>query len=482
MKEGGNVSINYKPVPFVETRYDQLFADAHYDEAIAFMHQFLEDNKDNPYAEMIAHINIASCYYALGQINQAFQHAMLYKQLCMQYGNQQDQYNLCHINALIYEYEQNYTKAIDAVQECIRIATLLKLHQELAESYNLYSYLQIAQENFNEALEASLYAQQLAYEHHKENLFLICQIHCNLASSYVNLGRYSEARNILMILSDNPYIQGHLRERSRYLYLRGIIHLKEKNFDEAIALFEESRAVAHSLNDLIILKNLFWHLSVAYEETRNFECAYNMMKAYGDLCDKLLKLRNNSNVADINLNYSVAVVEQRAKIDQLSGVYNRSYLEVTCNEWLQQAKKNKDHICCIVFDVDNFKSINDSYGHLVGDEVIKQLGKTCLDLISSKNEFVARYGGDEFVIILRNYSMDEVKRKSREFFDAITNTIIMYDHHVIQFTVSMGIICNSSIIANKFTQLFKVADQALYMAKHQGKNQIVTLANNNCSI
>ena len=474
--------IKYKPVPYVESNYDQLFADGHYEEAIDFMLYFLSEHEGNPYAEMIAHINIASCYYCIEKIDLAFEHALQYKQLCNQYGNEQDYYNLCHISALIYQYEQNYTKAAEAIQECIQIASQLDLYLELAESYNLYSYILNILEQHEDSLQAALKAQQIAYEHHNEKLYLICQIHCNIAAAYMHLKRYSEAQNMLILLSTNPYIQSSLQERSRFLYLQGIIQMNAKDYHSAVTFFAESRRIVESLRDLPILKRLLLSLADTYEAMDNYKYAYQTMKEYGILCEQIIVLRNQSNVEEIHLNHSVAIWEQRANIDHLSGIYNRNYLENICDEWLTEAKNNHNHIGCIAFDVDNFKDINDQYGHLVGDEVIKQLGQTLLSFIKTENEIAGRYGGDEFVIILKNYTMDEIIQTSREIFEALTSTIITYENYSIQFTISMGIICNSSIIANKFTQLFKVADQALYMAKNQGKNQIVTLTNNNCCL
>lgn len=471
----------YKPVPHVETTYDQLFSDGHYEEAITVMQHFLDDHLHNPYAKMLAQINIASCYYCLGKIEIAYEHVLIYKQLCTQHGNKQDHYNLCHISALIYEYEQHYDKAVAAIQECIQIASTLNLQLELAESYNLFSHIQNVLGHYEEATKYATLAQEIIYSINSENLYLICQIHCNLASSYIHSGRYAEAQNILQILSTNPFIQSNSKERSKYLYFQGFLQMKAQHFDLAISLLNESQDIAKSCNDLHLLKRLMWDLAHAYEEMKNFQSAFSCMKMHSVISTDLLMRRNTSNVTEIHLHHDIALVEQRANIDQLSGVYNRSYLESTCDEWLKEAKPNKTNVCCIVFDVDNFKQINDTYGHLAGDEVIKKIGAACSELISGENSFVARFGGDEFVIILRNATQEAVFNKSREIFETLSRISVKAENQEIRITISMGIVCNQSIIANRFTQLFKVADQALYMAKNQGKNQIVSLTNN-CSI
>ena len=471
----------YKPVPYVGTSYDELFADGHYEEAIANMQSFLEEQKDNPYAKMIAHINIASCYYYLNKVDAAYEHALLYKQLCIEYGNLQDHYNLYHISALIYEYEQQYEKAIHAIKDSMRIAQQLNLQQELAQSYKLYSHIQLNYGNLQEAIDYAMKAQEIIYTTQADNLYVICKIHCILAAAYIRLDRLAEAFNMIQLLGSNPYINMNSKERSLYLYFQGFLHMKNKQYNNAITAFNESLQIAESCNDTSLLHRLLWDLAHMYEQLQNFETAYNLMRRHSALSHELLMRRSNSKVADVQLNHNIALVQQRANMDPLSGVFNRSYLENTCTEWLQEAKKTKSMVCCLVFDVDNFKTINDTYGHLIGDEVIRRVGQTCNSLLKDVDGFTARFGGDEFVVILRNHTQTETFNKACELFEAICSIQIETEQAPLTLTISMGMICNQSIIANRFTQLFKVADQALYMAKKQGKNQIVSLSNN-CSL
>ena len=476
------MSIKYKPILLVESQYDQLFNDGKYEDAIEIMKAFLHECEENPYGKMLAFINIASCYYNLGKIELAFQYILSYKDLCTQYGDEMDKYALYHLYSLIYCSEQNYSKAKESVNKCIKIANKLNLQKELAESSNLLSLIHLFLENYDAALDYAQQAQLIAYTHCKDDLYLVCSIHCNLASTYVYLNRYSDAENIINLLENNPYIQGNVRERSRFYYSKGVLRLKTGCAEEAIHFLEEARQIAQTLNDKPILKSILKQLSYAFEQANNIYYAYLYLKQYVDISDKMQKAQNESKIIQLDTKHNVAQITQRANIDPLSNVYNRYYLEKVCNEWLQTARKTKENICCLAFDVDNFKQINDNYGHLMGDEVIKALGHTCKTIVQGPNALIGRYGGDEFIIILRNYSDEEVTEIAQEIFNELSKQVIKFENNSIQFTISMGIVCNRSVIARKFIQLFRIADQALYMAKNQGKNQIVTLANTNCSL
>ena len=478
------MGIKYKPLAQVESHYDQLFADGHYNEAIEVMHTFLEEceRDGNPYGAMIAHISIASCYYCSGQIESAFQSVLYYKQLCDEYGDQYEQYNLCHIQALIYDYEQNYSKAKSATEECIRLADALNLPQELSKNYSLMSHLHIMTENYADALSAAQDALAIAEIHCSEDIYLHCQIYCSLATAYVYLDRLTEGTQILDLLSQNPFIQNSQLERSRYLLTKGTLMMKYGLLNDAITYFSEAEMIALSFNNHVLLKRIYFYNALAYEQQHQFEKAYYNLKKYVEKLEATHKEHLFSKVNELDIQHSMSIIERRANIDTLSGVHTRYYLESTCDAWLKEARQTKDHICCFVFDVDDFKMINDQYGHLVGDEVIKAVGQKCKEVMHEKDTLVGRYGGDEFVILLKNFSQEQIIEKANELFQALSNMTVISDGHTIQITISMGIVCNSSIIARKFKQLFSVADQALYMAKNQGKNQIVSLSNMNCKL
>ncbi|MFF5994073.1 diguanylate cyclase [Lysinibacillus sp. KU-BSD001] len=475
------MSIKYKPVPHVESHYDQLFADGHYHGAIDVMCTFLEEfeQHNNPYGAMIAHINIASCYYCLGQMENAFQSTLQYKQLCDEYGSPHEHYNLCHIYALIYEYEQHYDKAKKATEECIRLAQMLNLPYELSKSYRMMSNFHLVTEHYEEALTMAQEALAIAKTHCAEEVRLHCQIYCSLAIAYVHLERFTDVAQILELLSPNPFIQSNQRERSYYLYTKGLLALKQERLTEAITYLSEAEIIALSTNNYVLLKRIYFYHAQAYEQQQCFKNAYEYMKKHADMLKQVYKGRLFSKVRELDIEHSISTMEQRANMDPLSGVYTRHYLESTCDHWLTEARETSDHICCLVFDVDNFKSINDYYGHLVGDEVIAAVGQQCRKIVQEEQTLIGRYGGDEFVILLKNFSQQQIANKVNDIFNALTNMTVSGEGYNVQFTISMGVVCNSSVIARKFKQLFRIADQALYMAKSQGKNQVVSLSHMN---
>jgi diguanylate cyclase (GGDEF)-like protein len=145
-------------------------------------------------------------------------------------------------------------------------------------------------------------------------------------------------------------------------------------------------------------------------------------------------------------------------------------IDVT-DEWLKNASKANENIVCIVFDIDGFKGINDNYGHLFGDEIIKQVGKICSGIVR-ENDIIGRFGGDEFVIVLKDISLENGHKKAEKMLDTIRKLKINKDNKHIQITISIGVADNFQGSITEFCDLFNYADLRLYEAKKNGKNQV----------
>lgn len=469
----------------LEAKLDTAFSEGHYNEAISLANELLDQSEhaEDQKAMMKAYLNLAGSYYYLGQIDLAFENVLQYKLLCDEHGDDQDKFYLFNLSSLIYEFDENYVKAKDAMNECINIALELEMYQAASACLNKYSYYYILEKNYSEAAKNANASMILAKKHCPGDILLHCQIYFNLAKAYIGLDRLEEAKEILEPLRFNAYLKNSLHEKGHYYFTLSLLYTARGEYEKSLYTLKEAYCIFSDLNNKMMLKSITKNLSEIYEIVHDYENAYEILKQYTIICEQLFTVRLNSKIKEIDIKHSIAEIEKRANLDCLTGVYNRYYIEMNCNSWLKERKITRSSICCIVLDVDHFKNINDTYGHLIGDEVIKTVGNTCKQVMEEENTIVGRYGGDEFIVLLKDYPSNQIMAKAQQLFQALSDLKVQYGFNTIQITVSMGIVCSDGIpTVKKFTQLFKIADQALYMAKNQGKNQIVFLSKENCGM
>lgn len=160
--------------------------------------------------------------------------------------------------------------------------------------------------------------------------------------------------------------------------------------------------------------------------------------------------------------------------DSLSGLYNQGcfFEELDKTFELYKRRESKDQsngFSLILFDIDDFKNINDNYGHLMGDYTIRHIGKTIIAKIRSSDRCF-RYGGDEFAIILYDTELEEAKVVAEKIRYTIEKSKIKFMDNQIKVTVSMGV--SSFNEAGKAENMIQRADEKLYKSKYEGKNKV----------
>ncbi|MFD1773288.1 GGDEF domain-containing protein [Paenibacillus rhizophilus] len=169
-----------------------------------------------------------------------------------------------------------------------------------------------------------------------------------------------------------------------------------------------------------------------------------------------------------------AVSDKLLKIDALTGLYNHKTFHEYLDSLLEQGEKNGLQLQLALFDIDNFKQVNDTYGHWIGDIVLKEVAAKIGGTISL-NDFAARYGGEEFAIIFTDKSLEDAYALAEVLRSGIAGMVHPYAGGK-PITVSIGL-CPYRAGDGK-ELLFRRTDEALYQAKRSGKNRVTTAGEN----
>jgi len=164
---------------------------------------------------------------------------------------------------------------------------------------------------------------------------------------------------------------------------------------------------------------------------------------------------------------------EATKRDYLTGIYNRHYLEERLGVEFERYKRYGISLCIIVFDIDNFKSVNDTCGHQYGDFIIRSIVSIVGDDLRN-TDILARYGGEEFCCILPEITIDSAIEVAERFRVKIASHEYKFQGKPVKVTISLGVTGISEDIENT-DMLFKKADEALYEAKRSGKNKVSSI-------
>lgn len=162
-----------------------------------------------------------------------------------------------------------------------------------------------------------------------------------------------------------------------------------------------------------------------------------------------------------------------AERDYLTGLYNRRFFYDLAENIIEQISRYGLDCCLGIIDIDYFKKINDNYGHLIGDEVIRFTANKMLERFR-KSDIIGRIGGEEFAIILLNTDIYQARYIFDDFRREIESSEVFYDKVLppIKFTISVGYtkLSSSSLESN-----IKKADEALYISKNSGRNRVTII-------
>ncbi|MDI1447825.1 GGDEF domain-containing protein [Polyangium sp. 6x1] len=158
--------------------------------------------------------------------------------------------------------------------------------------------------------------------------------------------------------------------------------------------------------------------------------------------------------------------------DGLTKAFNKRYFLSRLETEIAYAKRHRAPLSLVMFDVDHFKRVNDTYGHLAGDYVLTKISKLTMNTVRTEDVF-ARYGGEEFGVICRGVSLGNAGILGERLRSAVETTPFEHEGTRIPITISVGVAASPDLPVETPEQLIAAADEALYQAKRTGRNRVL---------
>jgi diguanylate cyclase (GGDEF)-like protein len=210
-------------------------------------------------------------------------------------------------------------------------------------------------------------------------------------------------------------------------------------------------------------QDVFPIFDVQFKDDRDFTDLLHTAKA------EMAKLSAEMIVELLDKKREIEFLREQTTIDSMTSIHNYKGFCECLNRELSRAKRYKKPLSVIFADIDHFKAVNDTFGHQAGDHVLKVLA-VCLKKSLRESDCLARYGGEEFAIILPEANIESSILVAERLKENIRSQDITYKGKTISLTMSFGVACMPSNQNLSSDSLIKMADDALYKAKNQGRN------------
>lgn len=286
----------------------------------------------------------------------------------------------------------------------------------------------------------------------------------------------------VLVVDDSPTSRNYLRsllERQQYQVVEAV------DGNQALDVLKNNQDIKIVLTDYMMpeLDGFGLTKAIRQKHSRN-QLAVIGISAHGNNVLSAKFMKNGASdfitkpflVEEFNcrVRQNVEIIEyihalhETAVRDYLTGLYNRRYFFSTGNKIVAGVLRRNEPMAVSVIDIDNFKNINDTYGHDAGDLVLKKLAHL-LESNTRASDVVARFGGEEFCLLLVGMGNQAAEAYFERLRNAVAEMEILFDAQTISITISIGV---CSISLSSLEEMAKVADRQLYDAKNKGKNRV----------
>lgn len=333
----------------------------------------------------------------------------------------------------------------------------------------------------------------------------------NLAKVLTDRGRFAEARTELERAQTAWAGLGSLRGVAMAITNLGIVHREQDELAAAAARFEEALAIKRAIADVLgACETATFLARVRARQQRTDEALELLHRAAadaerlgvaGELAEACLALadihetfgdhagalawfrryhdadrrrfdeRSAERLHALQVTYQLARAEQESATDELTGLRNRRAFDRETTELLRRARRDKRLVSIALLDLDDFKQVNDRFGHAIGDEVLRRVAEV-LRVHTRVADVPCRYGGEEFAVALPDTELGDAVRAADQLRRRIRAIDWTEVHPELAVTTSIGVATTAD--AHDLGELLARADRELYRAKHQGKDRVLS--------
>ncbi|MEA3422364.1 MAG: GGDEF domain-containing protein [Bacillota bacterium] len=278
-----------------------------------------------------------------------------------------------------------------------------------------------------------------------------------------SLASHSIINNIPILLNDLQTEYHNYKNHIDDSNIHSVIYVPIIHGTEVLgAMTIQSEQISiYSTNDLHLIEALSSYFAIAIKNAKISE----------SLQKEVLKRKTiQTSLERLNSNYL-----QLSRIDSLTNIPNRRRLQEFLEDVINIHTRKQIPFAVLIIDIDHFKEYNDNYGHVKGDKAIKKVSKILKNSIQRDSDFISRYGGDEFVVVLPDITIEGCKIIASRFAENIRNNKINHSYSPTKshITVSIGGYCNIPNIYSTMDSVLQEADRFLYQSKTFGRDTIV---------
>ena len=265
--------------------------------------------------------------------------------------------------------------------------------------------------------------------------------------------------------------------RALYIVIEGSLNVNLESDNGGT--FEHEITKGHCVGEMSIFDNYPPSATItAKEDSRVLvipaATTMSMLSASHELCLNFLQIMSQRLRQDNKIvceeQYHIRCIEENAKIDPMTGLHNRRWLEEMYTREMNRSNMGNFKLTAFMIDIDHFKQVNDTYGHLAGDKVLISVAQALIRSLRP-SDMPVRYGGEEFSVFLPGTTEENAKIIAERIRRNVENmTITLHDNNLLQVTVSIGFA--ERIENDTVASLIDRADKALYHAKQNGRNRV----------